>query len=142
MQELVRRPYVICNWNERAFGIVIQLHSDLLRFANEDVDVVLITPQEVLRQKLHDSYGKFFYNVTFHKGDPSDRNVLLNAGIESARAVVVLADWSPGDPAADRAEADAQTLLTYFALKKLRESNGADFRVRLEILEERTRESA
>jgi len=129
------RPYVICNWNERAFGVVIQLHSDLLRFEGEDFDVRVVAPSDVPLRKLNDSYGKYFYNVEFHKGDPSDRTVLETAGVSESRCVVVLADWSPGDK--DPADADARTLLTFLALKKLRETTGADFRVVLEILEER-----
>lgn len=131
------RPYIICNWNERAFGVIIQLHSDLLRFEGEDYEVKVVAPSDVPLRKLNDSYGKYFYNVEFHKGDPSDRTVLETAGVSKARSVLVLADWSSGGT--DPADADARTLLTFLALKKLRETTGADFRVVLELLEETNR---
>ena len=139
--------YVICNWNERAFGMVIQLHSDVLRFHDENRRVTIINRTPVAADHLHRNYGKFFYDVEFHVGDPSDRTVLRSAGVESAECVVVLSEGTGGETA------DARTLLTYLALLKLREDlearrsaaeggpEGGEqqlFRVLLELQEQRS----
>jgi hypothetical protein len=113
--ETMKKQYVICNWNERAFGIVIQLHADVLRLGKEDYPITIIDKKPVATGQLYENYGKYFYNVKFHEGDPSDRTVLTSAGIENAICVIVLGDDS------DPGTADARTMLTFLALKKIRD---------------------
>ncbi len=113
--EQKNKQYLICNWNERAFGLIIQLHSDVLRFGGEDIPITVIHKEPVNTAHLYENYGKFFYNVKFHHGDPSDRTVLRSAGVENAICVVVLSEGDLGEGD------DARTILTFLALKKIRE---------------------
>lgn len=122
--------YVMCNWNERTLGAIIQLHSDPLRYNEEDVPITVVTQGEVDDRLHRGAYAKFFYNVDFLQGDPTDANVLEAAGVHEARAVLVLADT---DELLDDG-ADARTFLTFLALEELRNNGGAGFRCVLEIL--------
>lgn len=124
--------YVICNWNERAFGVAIQLHSDHLRYHTEDIPITVITSRPIDTSLREGAYAKFFSNVNFHQGDPSDGNVLAAANVEKAISVTVLAD----DETSDEDLADARTLLTFLALARIRADTGAAFHCTLELLAE------
>ena len=107
--------YVICNWSEGALGIIIQLHSDVLRYEGEAKPVTVIDPDEQSLASLQENYGKYFYDVRFHLGDPSDQNVLRSSGVDKALCVIVLSREEDGE------NADARTMLTMLALDKIRE---------------------
>lgn len=109
------KRYVICNWSQRALGIIIQLHSDVLRYEGKAHPVTVISTDLPPLDMLRENYGKYFYDVKFHEGDPSDQNVLRSGGVEDAISVVVLSSGADGEGA------DARTMLTFMALKKLRE---------------------
>lgn len=107
--------YVICNWNEGALGIIIQLHSDVLRYEGEARPITVIDPNEQSLASLQENYGKYFYDVRFHLGDPSDQNVLHSGGVDKALCVIVLSREEDGE------NADARTMLTLLALNKIRD---------------------
>ncbi|HIC97774.1 MAG TPA: potassium channel protein [Aquificaceae bacterium] len=83
---------VVCGWNETAKVIVDNL-------SGMDRDIVLITTQDVSSEE------GFYYK----KGDFGREDVLLDAGVEKAHMVIILAEKLPGFT---EDSVDARTILT------------------------------
>lgn len=97
---------LICGWSAKGAEILRELHAD------EVVDkkpVVVLAPHETSPTK--DDL------VTFVRGNPSDTDDLLRAGVLSASVSIVLADRSQPSRTAD--EVDAKTLLTTLAVESI-----------------------
>ncbi len=97
---------LICGWSAKGAEILRELHAE------EVVDkkpVVILCPQESFRT--NDEL------VTFVRGNPSDTEDLLRAGVRSARVSIILADRS--NPARTADEVDAKTLLTTLAVESI-----------------------
>ncbi len=102
---------VICNCNEKVGGIVGELHEG----TNHDpLDVVLVIQDEEMWRKNPKWHPEEESMEHFHtvSGCPTDEEVLKLAGIEYARAAVILADPNHGDLA------DAPSALIAMAIEK------------------------
>jgi voltage-gated potassium channel len=91
---------VICNWNDRAYDLISQLnlHADI----GEEI-VVIDNALESRPLK----------TIQFVKGIPSDVETLVNANVEKAKKVIILAKG------VDKSNADANTVLTALAVRSL-----------------------
>ncbi|MDM8517346.1 NAD-binding protein, partial [Desulfobacterales bacterium HSG16] len=104
---------VICNCNDKVRVIVEELHNDA---THKPLDVVLIVQDEDLWDKnpeWHpriDESSETIFKVLF--GYPTDLELLQSAGIQKARAAVILADPNHG------LKADAPSTLTAIAIEK------------------------
>ncbi|HEX2058928.1 MAG TPA: NAD-binding protein [Actinomycetota bacterium] len=97
---------LICGWSAKGAEILRELHAD------EVVDkkpVVILAPQE--SSPTNDEL------VTFVRGNPSDAQDLLRAGLTSASVSIILADRS--NPSRTPDEVDAKTLLTTLAVESI-----------------------
>ena len=98
----MKNHIVICGWNETA-KVVIENLSELGR------DIVLVTTQDVPQA------GGFYYK----KGDFGREDVLLDAGVDKAYMVIILAEKLPGF---SEDSIDARTILTGMQVKDLNKS--------------------
>lgn len=97
---------LICGWSTKGAEILRELHAD------EVVDkkpVVVLSPHETSPTK--DEL------VTFVRGNPSDADDLIRAGLLSASVSIILADRS--NPSRTPDEVDAKTLLTTLAVESI-----------------------
>ena len=127
--------HVICNWNDQAVGIIIQLRSRILQEAGEHSPIVVICDEPVDFGRYKHVEGDVFRFVEHVQGSPTDKSILERAHVGEAFSVVVL---SSGDDA-DRA--DEKTLMTLFSLCGLdayRRGNGPH--VIAEVVSQRGRE--
>jgi len=108
----LRDHYLICNWNDRALGIILQLRDEVLDRSRETFPIVVLVPPEEAPEIRHyqRQYGAYFQDVRVIHGNPSSTRDLLRAKVLRAKAVVVLAKD-------DTAESDRQNLLVMAALR-------------------------
>lgn len=119
--------YVLCNWNDHALAVVIQLQSRLLR-AQGETWIQVIDPNPPAPEALPAAYTEFLQYVRFTRGHPGDPKVLASMDLSSVRCVILLASSKDGQGA------DAETLLTMEALRVARERTGSAFRALAEIV--------
>jgi TRAP transporter TAXI family solute receptor len=109
----MKHHYVIAGWNEKGFKIIDQLHS-------EDFDdhrqIVILAPEEAKdlppQQKL----------VHIERGERASEANLKRVNVQGAHSVIILAD-------AAELEADARTILTILAIRKICSEQGAKLQV-------------
>ena len=97
---------VICGWSSKGPEIIRELHAEEVK---EKRPVVILVNQESL--KVDDRLALFV------RGEPTDADDLLRAGIDRAECAIVLADES--DPSRSADDIDARTLLTTLAIESL-----------------------
>jgi voltage-gated potassium channel len=95
---------VICGWSGKGAEIIRELRA---REVHDRRPIVVLANLENDPTKVDD--------VEFYRGDPSDQEDLLRAGIDRCTMAIVLADEST--PAATDAERDARTLFTVLAVE-------------------------
>jgi voltage-gated potassium channel len=95
---------VICGWSGKGAEIIRELRA---REVEDPRRIVVLANLENDPTKVDD--------VEFLRGDPSDQDDLLRAGIDRCSMAIVLADEST--PAASDAERDARTLFTVLAVE-------------------------
>ena len=100
---------VVCGWHDDLDGILRGMLDVDGQLSAEEVVVINklgVQPIDLLRARPE------FAGLHFVSGDYTDRSDLSRAGVERARAVLILAD--PGDPGADSA-----ALLSVMAIRQL-----------------------
>ena len=97
---------VICGWSAKAQEIVRELHASGVI---DKPPIALIAPLQA--NPVDDDL------VTFIHGSPNDADALKRAGIESAKAAIILADDT--NTAVGPDERDAMTLLTALAVESI-----------------------
>jgi len=95
--------YVIAGWNTKGPGILAQLHDE--DFDNHRPIVILAKEEQAKTLSFHGS-------IYIEKGDPASEEALRRVRIQAAHSVIVLAD-------ADDTAADARTILTILAIRKI-----------------------
>jgi voltage-gated potassium channel len=95
---------VICGWSGKGAEIIRELRA---REVQDRRRIVVLANLENDPTKVDD--------VEFYRGDPSDEDDLLRAGIDRCSMAIVLSDEST--PAATDAERDARTLFTVLAVE-------------------------
>jgi voltage-gated potassium channel len=95
---------VICGWSGKGAEILRELRA---REVDDPRRIVVLANLENDPTKIDD--------VEFLRGDPSDQDDLLRAGIDRCSMAIVLSDEST--PAATDAERDARTLFTVLAIE-------------------------
>ena len=118
----LRGHHVVCGWNERALGILYQLHRDRPDDNPWERTAVVIAPLNAVdaakgSRTLH---GGALGNVIFKKAEPTERLALLQAGVLRAASVTVLADDRLGT------DADAHTCLVLGGLGALLRDTPSD----------------
>ncbi|RBW71414.1 potassium channel family protein [Bacillus taeanensis] len=106
---------VLIGWSKKASYAVKEIME-----SEEDIDVVIIDTLEkspLLTEKIH-----------YIQGEGSDENILMQANLKEARAVLVFAD----DNIQNSALADGKTLLIAAAIERL----SSDVHVTVEVLKE------
>jgi len=97
---------VICGWSAKGAEIIRELRA---REVEDDRHIVVICNLENDPTKVDD--------VEFIRGDPSDEDDLLRAGVDRCSMAIILADEST--PVSSDAERDARTLFTVLAVETL-----------------------
>jgi len=133
MAKNLKGHYVILNWGPRTMEIIKQIHSPVLGAASRSVIVVVSDDPHLDLEKLQRDFkdktnNRAFEDVYFHPGDPTDEFCLLNANVEDAEAVVVMAKDN------DRAASDEAALRTLFTLKRIAENHNIRMHVVVELL--------
>jgi Trk K+ transport system NAD-binding subunit len=106
MSATFRNHAVICGWNHRGLAVVDSLKS----FGNRPILVINTDIQTVIKD-VGSRDGVFAV-----AGDPVDLKVLIGADVESARSVIVLADYGLGQ------SADARSVQIALAVEKIQVS--------------------
>ncbi len=107
-----KKHLIVCGWNRNAEKLLAELH---LLYARLKEAIVLVNEMsaedfQVLSTKYSD------IRLRFVRGDFVNEKVLKKANIESARAVILLADERGRD---ERGNADERTVLSAFTIKSL-----------------------
>lgn len=97
---------VMCGWSSKGAAILRDLHADKL---SEHTPVVIVAPLD--GSPTRDPLARFI------RGNPVNNEDLLRAGVDRAKAAIILAAEMPGSPTPD--ETDANTLLTTLAVEAL-----------------------
>lgn len=98
----LKNHYVICGWNERAVGIVLQLRDELFDRVKEQPPIVIVgEPQSQLElERLKESFAEYVQDVRVITRPPTSPTALCKAHVARARAIVVLADGDEDGQAA------------------------------------------
>jgi len=99
---------IICGWNNRARSIV----EEIIELSKENPKPIVI----VADLEENPMLDVEFKDINFVRGNPSDEDVLIRAGIKNADTAVVIADTSGGKKLDD---ADARTILTVLTIETL-----------------------
>lgn len=119
MPQNLRNHYLLLNWNERAVGVVREIHQPILLANDGPSVIVLLTDQQDLSlQKLKEAgsgQDEAFEDFYLSIGDPTSERGLLNANAQDARAIVIFADEGQGDE---------RTFRSIFALRRIARERG------------------
>jgi TRAP-type uncharacterized transport system substrate-binding protein len=123
--------YVVCGWNDRALGIVLQLRDELLEKMKETAPIVIVgvPKHENAFAEAREQHPDFMHDVRIIARKPTDPMALYHAHVARSRAVIVLAEGENDDVAS----------LVVATLKSLRsgwepERNSLLFRARMALL--------
>ncbi len=110
----LRGHIVICGWNPRGDAIIREMRGERGAGRGSPRQVVIVTPDA---REIRISDRRLYSGVWGISGDPTQSAALLQADIDKAHSVVVLAQAA--DDARGRRAADARTLLTSLAVQSL-----------------------
>lgn len=123
--------YLILNYNSKVKNIIKEIHSPILGpsvvviFTDDDN----LNMREVRKEKARGAGGpRYFDDVYFAPGDPTDKDSLLDCNPHDAEMILVLADERLGE------HADEKSFRTLFALNKIFIQKKVSIRVVVEIL--------
>lgn len=120
--------YLLCNWNDRALAVVIQLRSKLLR-AQGEAPIHVVDPCPPALDEFPPAYAEFLRGVSFTRGHPGDPTVLASLDLAPVTCAILL-------PSSDDAQcADAETLLTLEGLRCARRKAGSSLRALVEVVD-------
>ena len=118
MPKKLENYIVICNWNDRGYSIIKEIHSDL---AAPDTEIIVITEKHKKKKALQSDR-----RVRFKKADPTSHGVLEKARVHLAKSVIILADSESQDP-------DGKAALISLAITKLKKDSGKEPHIIAEI---------
>ncbi|MDP8221722.1 MAG: TAXI family TRAP transporter solute-binding subunit [Candidatus Lernaella stagnicola] len=112
--------FLILNWNPRAVHIIKQLKNEALHMestiivVSDDTELNFknLEAQQKEAERREKAGDRLFEDVYFSAGDPTDSRALINANIQDARGVLVLADRALED------RADEKSIRTLFAIQR------------------------
>jgi len=101
---IMRNHYLICHWNDRALGIILQLRNEVLDRSQETYPIVVLTESKTAPsvKEFQDRYRGYFRDVRVIIGSPANPRDLLRAKVHRARSIIVLARDDEEPAAADR----------------------------------------
>jgi len=107
----LKNHFVVCGWNDRALGIILQLRDKLLEKMKDTAPIVVVgrAEDDVGFGDVRERYGEYMQDVFFVSHPSTDPLALYRANVAKARAVIVLA----------KGDDDAHTALTVAALNSL-----------------------
>ncbi|MGQ9706981.1 MAG: potassium channel family protein [bacterium] len=104
----LKNHLVICGWNNKARSIV----EEIINLMGDNTKPIVIIADLDENPMLDVEYKEIY----FVKGNPSNDNALIRAGIKNADTAVVISDTSGGKKYDD---ADARTILTVLTIETL-----------------------
>ena len=133
MPSNLRDHYVILNWSNRNLAVIEQIHSPVLGASERSVVVVLSDDPKLNLDELHKRFRsgsseETYEDVYFHPGDPCDNRSLLNANVQDAKAILIMADPNEGEVA------DEKTVRSLLALQKIAEEKNVKMNVVVELV--------
>ena len=106
----LKNHIVICNWNDKAVPIIVELHADIVR---DKRPIVIVSASTDAADVPEEDDMPQFQDVYLIKGDPAKELMLKRANVHQAHSVIVLSD------PADGALADAKSILIALAVRSL-----------------------
>ena len=110
---------IICNWTKKSDLLVKELHNPSVE-KKRPIIVITENPQDVPDFEEDETYR----GIMIVKGNPSNEDSLMRAGIENAATVIILADEKLADVA------DSKTIMTTIAIDHI----APDIHVVVEVL--------
>ena len=110
---------IICNWTKKSDLLVKELHNPSV-VQKQPIIVITDNPQDVPDFEEDETYR----GIMIVKGNPSNEDSLIRAGIESAATVIILAEEKLADVA------DSKTIMTTIAIDHI----APDIHVVVEVL--------
>jgi voltage-gated potassium channel len=104
----LKNHIIICGWNTRARSIV----EEIINLMGDNAKPIAI----IADLEENPMLDVEFKNINFVRGNPSDDDILIRAGIKNADTAVVITDTSGGKKLDD---ADARTILTVLTIETL-----------------------